>query len=214
MLIVSGGWEGHAPHEVAQILSGSVEALGWEVEKGHETTDFRRAAEFDVVVPNWTMGEIDDESLNALLGAVENGVGIAGIHGGMGDAFRNSTEYQFLVGGQFVAHPGSGDRVYRVEFERGWDITHGLEDFEVATEKYYMHIDPAIRVLATTRFEDFGDVVMPVAWMKSWGKGKVFYCSLGHSPEVVKVPSVLEFITRGLELVADKEAKIQGLPFK
>ncbi|MFM9873214.1 MAG: ThuA domain-containing protein [Fimbriimonadaceae bacterium] len=214
MLIVSGGWDGHSPHEVADTVGEVFANLGWRVEFGREIEDFRRAVEFDVVVPNWTMGEIDAESAKALLIAVEGGVGLAGIHGGMGDAFRNCTEYQFMVGGQFVAHPGAGDRRYSVEFEPGWSLTDGLEDFEVETEKYYMHIDPAIRILATTRFEDFGDTLMPIAWMKRWGLGKVFYCSLGHSPNILKIPSVLKFVTRGIECVANKRAEVQGAPLK
>jgi uncharacterized protein len=214
MLIVSGGWDGHAPFEIEGIYAQIFEMVGWQVDIGRTVEDFRKAADYDVVLPNWTMGEIDSESVEALLKAVEGGVGIAGIHGGMGDAFRSCAEYQFMVGGQFVAHPGGGERRYSVEFERGWPLTDGLEDFEVETEKYYMHVDPAIRMLATTRFEDFGDTLMPIAWMKRWGLGKVFYCSLGHSPDILRIPTVLEFVKRGIELVADKRAEVQGAPFK
>ena len=60
-----------------------------------------------LVVPIWTMGTITKEQEAGLLAAVKSGVGIAGWHGGMGDSFRNNTEYQWMVGGQWVAHPGN-----------------------------------------------------------------------------------------------------------
>ncbi|MBL8068934.1 MAG: ThuA domain-containing protein [Armatimonadetes bacterium] len=209
-LIVSGGWDGHKPFEVAEVLTGSLEGQGVQVENSRDLDDLKRSAEFDLVVPNWTMGSIDPGQVQPLVEAVAGGIGLAGIHGGMGDAFRSSTEYQFVVGGQFVAHPGPGDRRYSVRFRPGHALTQGLEDFEVATEKYYLHVDPAMRVLATTEFEDFDGTVMPVAWTKAWGEGRVFYCSLGHDPEIVSHPLTLEFVTRGMLWAADRASTLQG----
>ena len=45
----------------------------------------------------------------------EGGVGIAGCHGGMCDSFRDNTEWQFMTGGQWVAHPGNDGVKYRVK---------------------------------------------------------------------------------------------------
>jgi type 1 glutamine amidotransferase len=183
------------------------------VERATELDALRRSAEFDVVIPNWTMGTIELGQLTALIDAVASGIGLAGLHGGMGDAFRSCTEYQFVVGGQFVAHPGPGDRRYSVDFVPGFELTAGLSGFEIATEKYYLHVDPAIRVLATTAFEDFGDAIMPVAWTKTWGDGRVFYWSLGHDPEVVAHPVGLEFLIRGIEWAATRGSVMQGASF-
>jgi len=69
-----------------------------------------------------------------------------------------------------------------------------------------MHIDPAIEVLATTRFslENYcggavKHVEMPVAWTKFWGLGRVFYCSLGHHDDVFdKSPSAQLLMERGM----------------
>jgi len=81
-------------------------------------------------------------------------------------------------------------------------ITAGLEDFSVTTEQYYMHVDPVNTVLATTRF---GETVMPVTWTKHYGKGRVFYCSLGHRMDVLQMPVVLEMVTRGLLWASEKD---------
>ncbi len=212
-LIVSGGWDGHKPFEVAEILTEKLVSLGVTVENSRDLNDFKRSADFDVVIPNWTMGETEHDQAEALIQAVESGAGIAGIHGGMGDAFRSNTRYQFMCGGQFVEHPGGGERHFQVRFEPGYPLTAGFELLEAVTESYYMHVDPAIKVLATTTFEDFDNAIMPVAWTKSWGKGRVFYCSLGHSPEVVSIPSVLEFVGRGVLWAADKNSQLQGRSF-
>jgi type 1 glutamine amidotransferase len=128
------------------------------------------------------MSAIKQEQLAPLLSAVRSGVGLAGCHGGMCDAFRNETEYQFMTGGQWVAHPGNDGRHYTVNISEQNPITDGLRDFDVRTEKYYMHVDPAIRVLATTTFEDYADTLMPVTWTKTYGAGACFIARSGITP--------------------------------
>jgi type 1 glutamine amidotransferase len=149
--------------------------------------------------------------VNPVLAAVESGVGIAGCHGGMCDSFRDSTEWQFLTGGQWVAHPGNDGVKYTVHIiNRDHPITAGLEDFTVASEQYYMHIDPAIKVLATTRFPIApgphtanGPVEMPVLWTKLYGKGRVFYNSLGHQANIIAMPETRELMRRGFLWAAE-----------
>jgi type 1 glutamine amidotransferase len=123
----------------------------------------------------------------------------------MCDAFRSSTEWQFLTGGQFVAHPG-GDVRYRVAIvDRHHPITMGVEDFEVRSEQYYHHVDPAIHVLATTTFPVAdgphaanGPVQMPTIWTKRWGRGRVFYCAIGHTADDIAREPVRTLVQRGL----------------
>jgi uncharacterized protein len=156
-------------------------------------------------VPIWTMGNISNEQANPVIKAVRNGVGMAGCHGGMCDAFRMHTEWQFLTGGQWVAHPGNDQTPYVVNIrDRAHPITEGISDFDVKSEQYYMHVDPAVKVLANTRFPVAdgphvanGPVDMPVVWTKFYGKGKVFYSSIGHSPEVVEQEPHLTILRRG-----------------
>ena len=61
----------------------------------------------DLIVQVYTMSTITPEQEKGLLETIKAGTGYAGWHGGMADAFRNNTEYQFMVGGQWVAHPGN-----------------------------------------------------------------------------------------------------------
>jgi type 1 glutamine amidotransferase len=205
-LIVQGGWQGHQPAQVADILGGVLRQHDFEVEIADTLDACRDDAKLlalDLIVPIWTMGTIEQEQLRPILHAVREGVGIAGCHGGMADSFRNETEYQFMVGGQWVAHPGNDgvDHDIRILNDAPNNLLKGIADFRVSTEQYYMHVDPAIRVLAVT---PFADVQMPVVWTKHYGLGKVFYCSLGHQANIVALPEVTEIMRRGMLWAADK----------
>jgi type 1 glutamine amidotransferase len=199
-LIVWGGWDGHQPEEVAGIFDGLLKEAGFEVEVSSTLDSFKdeeKLAQTDLIVPVWTMGKIEGEQLKPLLKAVkEGGTGIAGCHGGMGDSFRNEVEYQYMVGGQWVAHPGNDGVTYTVRMKDSeHPLTKGIEDFVVVSEKYYMHVDPANQVHAVT---DFGDVEMPIVWTKKYGEGRVYYNSLGHQANIVRMPETLELMRRGL----------------
>jgi uncharacterized protein len=204
-LIVWGGWDGHQPKEVADIFRRVLEAESFDVEVSDHLDAFKNAAKFDLIVPHWTMGAITDEQLNSVCAAVRDGVGLAGCHGGMCDAFRNAPEWQFMTGGQWVAHPGNDGLPYTVHItDAHHPITQGMADFQVRSEQYYMHVDPGAKVLATTRFPTAdgphvanGPVDMPVAWTKVYGNGRVFYCSLGHQANIVAMPTVAELMRRG-----------------
>ncbi|HZC82789.1 MAG TPA: ThuA domain-containing protein, partial [Rubrobacter sp.] len=122
---------------------------------------------------------------------------------GMADSFRHSINYQFMVGGQWVAHPGK-IIAYQVNIIDHEDpITSGLEEFQMHSEQYYMHVDPSNEVLATTTFSGEhipwieGNVV-PVVWKRQWGEGRVFYCSLGHVAKDFDVPEAKEIVKRGM----------------
>lgn len=197
-LIVQGGWDGHQPKEVSEILADILRKEQFDVEVSDTLDRFKDGPldSIDLIVPVWTMGTITPDQLNPMLNAVRNGAGIAGCHGGMGDAFRNETEFQYMVGGQWVAHPGNDGVTYQVNMVDADDpLTSGIADFTVVSEQYYMHVDPAIQVHATT---NFGDVVMPVVWTKTYGAGRVYYCSLGHQANIVSMPETMELMRRGM----------------
>lgn len=216
-LIVWGGWEGHQPKEVAQILHDALQKHDFEVEVSDTLDaylDGEKLKALDLIVPLWTMGKISKEQFTPLNEAVKSGVGLGGIHGGMCDSFRENTEYQFMTGGQWVAHPGNDGVEYTVDVrDPDHFITQGTPlSFGVKSEQYYMHVDPANRVLATTRFPTApgphlknGAVDMPVVWTRHWGEGRVFYNSLGHQADIVAQPEVLHLTTRGLLWAAHAE---------
>jgi type 1 glutamine amidotransferase len=212
-LIVWGGWDGHQPKQVAEIFRGVLSEAGFAVEVADTLDAFKDAPKLmglNLIVPVWTMGNISNEQLNPVLDAVKSGVGIAGCHGGMCDSFRVATEWQFMTGGQWIAHPGNDGTKYRVNITKVKSpITDGIADFDVTSEQYYMHVDPAIKVLATTRFPladgphvGNGPVDMPVVWTKVYGQGRVFYNSLGHQANVIASEPALTLMRRGFDWAA------------
>ncbi len=207
-LVNWGGWEGHEPEACATLFADLLREDGFEVDLVSDLEIYRDSdymASLSLVVPVWTMSTITQEQEQGLLEAVRVGVGLGGWHGGMADSFRENTDYQWMVGGQWVKHPGDIIR-YRVNITRPDDpIVAGLDDFEMESEQYYMHVDPGNEVLATTTFSgEHGDApwiagtVMPVIWKRRYGKGRVFYASVGHVRKDFDVPAAQEIVRRGL----------------
>ncbi|OBQ87132.1 ThuA domain-containing protein [Mesorhizobium sp. WSM3873] len=204
-LIVWGGWEGHEPEAGARVVKAMLQEEGFAVRLENTTAVFAdpAIADLSLIVPIYTMSKIAKAEEANLTKAVENGVGLGGYHGGMGDAFRESTDYQFMCGGQWVAHPGNIID-YRVNIVRRDDpIVAGIDDFQYRSEQYYMHVDPSNDVLATTTFSGehapwIAGVVMPVIWKRRHGKGRVFYSSLGHAAKEFEVPQMRTILRRGL----------------
>ena len=121
-LIVQGGWDGHEPVQVADVFKNALEESGFEVELSDTLDSFldkEKLLGLDLIIPIWTMGEINNEQLWPVIEAVAEGVGIAGCHGGMCDAFRNSVQWQFMTGGNWVSHPGSDGVEYEINIKRG-----------------------------------------------------------------------------------------------
>jgi len=205
VLVVYGGWEGHKPEEFKDLFVPWLKEQGFEVVVSNSLdiyADKEKMKNFDLILQAITMGTITKEQEKGLIEAVKNGAGLAGCHGGLGDSFRSNTSFLFMVGGQFAAHPG-GKVKYQVNIEDHNDpITTGIKDHYVNSEQYYMLVDPGVKVLATTTFTGehaswVDGVKMPVVWTKSFGKGKVFYSSIGHSMEDFEVYEVMEVMKRG-----------------
>ena len=204
-LIVWGGWSGHEPEQGARIVAGMLEAEGFRVYVENTTEAFAdpAIAGMSLVVPIVTMAKIEKEEVENLTAAVRGGVGLAGYHGGMCDAFRESADYQFMCGGQWVAHPGNVID-YRVDITKPDDpVMQGVSGFPYRSEQYYMHVDPSNEVLATTTFSGehapwTAGVVMPVVWKRRHGEGRVFYSSLGHVAAEFDVPEMKEILRRGM----------------
>lgn len=206
VLVVRGGWEGHQPVETSDIFIAFMRAQGFDVvvsDSLDSYVDDDLMSSRDLIVQCVTMAEITGAQEAGLEAAVKRGVGLAGWHGGLGDSFRNNPEYQFMVGGQWVAHPG-GVIDYDVHISAPDDpVVRGLSDFRMHSEQYYMHVDPANEVVATTTFSGehaawIEGVVMPVAWKKMYGTGRVFYSSLGHVATDFDVTEARTIMERGL----------------
>ena len=215
-LIMQGGWEGHEPVLVSNRFANILRGEGFEVEISDTIeclADRDKLMELDLFVPCFTMSAdpMPRECMNNIMEAVGAGVGMAGCHGGMCDSFRWDCQWQFMTGGQWISHPGGDGMEYTVHVHPGSSpIMEGINDFQVKTEHYYLHIDPAIEILASTRFPlvpyyhiSNKPIDMPVVWTKYWGNGRVFYTALGHHDDVFDVPEAQLIMTRGMLWAAE-----------
>lgn len=214
VLYLYGGWPGHYPYEIAEWARGVFDELNYDVE---ETQDIFRLdgdlTVYDLIVLGWnnalTTEDLSDAQENSLLKAVETGTGVAAWHGAAA-AFQASLKYHFLLGGSFIEHPAGEayPQPYTVTItDREHSVTAGVSDFQVASEQYYMHADPNNHVLAETVFTGehlpwLDGLTSPVAWVRDWGKGRVFYHSVGHDPSNLDDPDVRRLTKQGLQYAA------------
>lgn len=207
-LITWGGWDGHEPEKVAALFAAMLRDEGMEVAVSDSLACFDDAGALkglDLIVPVWTMSKIDKVQSENVAAAVAGGVGLAGCHGGMCDAFREDVLWQFMTGAQWVAHPGNDGVRYGVRMIGEDALVAGIPDFEVVSEQYYLHVDPAVRVHAVCDFPMVagphaanGPVAMPVGFTKMWGEGRVYYNALGHQANVIDHGPAREMLRRGL----------------
>lgn len=221
IVFVYGGWKGHKPAESVDVFVPKLEAEGATVKTFNTLevyTDKELMDNADLIIQTWTMGTLTKEQFNGLRRAVINGTGLAGWHGGLGDSFRDNINFQFMIGGQFLSHPGGQiDHAVRITDKKD-PITKGIKSFELKkTEQYYMLVDPNVKVLATTTFDqpsykkkgkNNNDIqitgsVIPVVWKKNYGKGRVFYSSIGHKMSDFDVPQVITIQMRGFRWASE-----------
>jgi type 1 glutamine amidotransferase len=206
-LIVRGGWGGHVPIPASDRYAAVLKEDGYEVTVSDTLDaylDDELLAATDLIVQCWTMGQISGDQAVGLTNAVRAGTGFAGWHGGIIDSFRSETRYQLMTGGQFVHHPRefSTYRVRPLHLEH--PVIAGIVPFTVTTEQYYLHMDPAVDVLAVADYEEDPDhpelagVVMPVAWTRRWGAGRVFVTAIGHNLADLEVPEADTILRRGM----------------
>ena len=225
VVYVWGGWKNHHPEKTVDLFVPWLRSEGAIVEVFNTLEVYADAAvmeQADLIIQQWTMGEMTKNESKGLQKAILNGTGMAGWHGGTGDSFRGNLNYQYMIGGQFVSHPGGKSEFTVKIIDRKDPITKGLKDFYVKnTEQYYMLMDPNVKVLATSKFTKASYLkkgskksenvvtgsVMPVVWKKNFGKGRIFYNSLGHNIEDFDVPVLMEIHKRGIRWAAESKYK-------
>jgi type 1 glutamine amidotransferase len=212
MIVQGHRW--HDPEDVSDAFTRMLVEENFEVEISETLdayADVEKLKSLDLIIPLWTMGDITDEQIEPIFEAVSSGVGLAGCHAGLCDAFRKRLKWQYMTGGIWLDHPGS-IITYTVNIKHGPTlITEGLKDFEITSEQYYLLVDPAVVVLASTQCMPQGGynatngvVEMPVVWTKRWGKGRIFYNSIGHDGEPFnKIEQVYKITQRGFSWAAE-----------
>jgi hypothetical protein len=204
-LVIYGGPDAHEPRQSAELVASWLREQDFEVELSGRLNALKNAGRLrslSLIVLGVTMPKISSKQCRGLLDAVAGGVGLGAWHGAAA-SFHNSVQYRFMLGGQFAGHPGNIVD-FTVNIAKPDDpIMAGLKDFPVRSEQYYLLTDPSNEVLATTTFggercDWIAGTVMPVAWKRRYGQGRVFYSSLGHNASELGIPEVRAIMQRGL----------------
>ena len=174
-----------------------------------------KLGEFDAVCFNNTTGELfEDAALKqGLLDFVRSGKGIVGIHAAT-DCFYNWPEFGELMGGYFDGHPWYANNTVTVKIdepEHPINAAFGGKSFDIMDEIYQIkapYSRETLRVLLSldTTLTDMNrkgikrkDGDFAISWVREYGKGRVFYCSLGPREDVFWNPMVLEHYLAGIQ---------------
>jgi uncharacterized protein len=150
---------------------------------------------------------ISPAALERLEDFVGKGGGLAALHSASA-SFKAENRYFDLLGGRFTGH--GPVKEYKVLPAPPAGATFaGIEGFTVRDELYHHDYDSSSTIHFYTLEEGVNE---PVAWTRTFGKGRVFYCSLGHTPGTLLLPPVRSLLRRGLEWSARLEPNLEGPP--
>jgi type 1 glutamine amidotransferase len=217
-LVLWGGYPGHQPREAVERFIPYLSGAGFDVivkDSLDAYADTELMSSVRVILQNWTTGDLTMDQFEGLSAAVRAGAGLVGWHGGLCDAFRHLPAYQFMTGGQWLAHPGGSHAEYTVDIAAAAaqdPVMAGLGSFSITSEQYYLAVDPAVEVLATTTFRRpaeapwIEEAVIPAVWRKGWAAGRIFYVSWGHQASDFDVDPARLIVERGLLWAAGRAA--------
>lgn len=148
--------------------------------------------------------KISPQVEQALLDFVEQGKGLIVLHCGS-YCFLNSPKYIDLVGAQFSKHKTGIFRVEQTQPEH--PVLRGFRGFESFDETYtHTKHNPKDRTVLEVRQE--GKTAEPWTWVRTQGKGRVFYTAWGHDSNTWGNPGFHNLLERGLRwAVGDDPAK-------
>lgn len=192
----------HRPFDRAAQLIPVMHDRGIEVTYTEKTSDLNPStlAGYDALLVYANIDDIQPDQEKALLDYVEAGGGFVPLHCAS-FCFRNSPAYVSLVGAQFLRH-GTGEFDTKV-VDAEHPVMKGLHPFHTWDETYVhaKHNEKDRHVLAT-RAE--GDREEPWTWVRTHGKGRVFYTAYGHDGRTWGQPAFHDLVERGIRWAANK----------
>ncbi len=190
------------------------------------TTEFLNAKDlktFDAVFFANTTGDkgrfpASEENLQALLDWVKAGGAFLGAHAAT-DTLKNHEGYQDMICGAFAGHPWHEDVVIEVEdpsHPAAWEVP---SPWKIKDEIYIFKDPPREKVHVILRVKearvkgkhDVSKGDYPVAWCRNYGKGRVFYTSLGHREDVWDNPTYQRHLIGGLRWALNRYAVMPNI---
>ncbi|OAI54337.1 hypothetical protein AYO44_03450 [Planctomycetaceae bacterium SCGC AG-212-F19] len=172
--------------------------------KGQELTGAKK------IMPDPKTEELRKKALSDF---VESGKGLAGCHSAT-DTYGGWKAYNQMMGGAFAGHPWSQKiPVKNMEPTHPLNAAFDGKDFEISDEIYQFRADTALPsdrkyllVMDTQKMDEKDvkkggrkDGLYPISWVATYGKGRTFYCSLGHSDHIYSTPTILKHYLAGIQ---------------
>jgi type 1 glutamine amidotransferase len=154
-------------------------------------------AAYDVLVDYTTRGHLTDEQWAGLDGFVSDGGGYVGLHGASAVEREDGPPHEglaALVGGTFEGH-GAFCRLSVDVVDRAHPVTRDVPSYSILDEPYECRVRDDARVLAEAHHEEAG--VLPMAWSRRHGDGRVYYCANGHDERALVHPTYQRLVARG-----------------
>jgi len=212
-----------AVHAVIPATNKALEIMGQKT--GAFTADFsedmavftaQNLAPYDAVALNNTtrLKFEDPEARKALLDFVRNGKGLIGFHAAA-DNFYEWPQGAEMIGGQFDGHPWRGGGTWAVKndepdhplnrgFEgKGFSISDELYQYKGAysrdTLRVLLSVDLSDPATAQVSGQKRADRDNGLSWIRPYGKGRVFYCALGHNKPLLWNRAILSHYLAGIQ---------------
>jgi uncharacterized protein len=135
--------------------------------------------------------DLTPEQEEGLRRFVASGKGLVGAHG---TAWWINGRAMELIGGAANWHPPGLTFTVKID-QPNHPITQGVGDFEVEDEIYISAFEPTVQILASAEWQGKAH---PMAWTKSYGQGRVFYTTLGHTKNTFERPAMQQLIAQGV----------------
>ncbi len=217
----SGAFDATITRDIEQLMPDKLAGYDVLVLNNNCSVSPRRNLFLDVLEKDAKYSSLDaearqaraDELERSILDFVRGGKGLVCIHGAV-TLLNNSKEFTSMLGEAFDFHPANQtvtvravepDHPLLAAFRTSGPLVHRDEAYAFKGV-YAEHNFRPLLVLDAAAVKDpsgrFGKTVRYIAWIKPYGKGRVFYCSPGHFPETYESPTVLRFLLDGVQYAA------------
>lgn len=185
------------------------------VDHGYSLLTPERLAPYDGIVLNNTSNwRLSADQKKALIDYVGAGGGLMAIHGATWN-FADWPEGQALIGGHLVGHPWHDRGTWAVKIDEPDHPlcqSFGGRGFWINDEIYQfndVYSREKLRVLVSLDMTKEDNQVQgrradndqAISWIHRYGKGRVFYCSLGNNVAVFHVPEILQHHLDGIQWI-------------
>jgi len=217
------------PYGTAAIEIMGQKTGAYEVVVSDDMSMFQPAKlkQFDAIcLNNTTKLKFDDPQLQkSLINFVRRGKGIVGIHGST-DNFYEWKQGRKMMGGLFDGHPWRSKGTWAVKIDdpehpltaafkgKGFKINdeiYRIKGFSRSKARVLLSLDMTDKDNLAVKDLKITDKDIPISWVRSFGKGRVFYCSLGHNHAIFWNPAVLQYYLDGIQF-ATGDLKVDTTP--